>query len=236
MSKCGYIRKLISNSKDADNVIKINDVPGGPVGFELAAKFCYGINFELTIENIAMARCVAEYLEMTEEYSVGNLVSRTEAYINEVGLNSFAGAVSILQSSESYLPVSENVKLITRCVDAIALIVTKESQFSLSVSGDCSSEGLDSSSSSLFHLKEVDWWAEDLVVLSIHTFQRVLLAMISRGFNKYALVPILMLYARKCLQDLVKILIICVPEFPVSISLLMNGLIRVIFYMSGLSV
>ncbi|KAM0057840.1 putative BTB/POZ domain, NPH3 domain, NPH3/RPT2-like family protein [Helianthus debilis subsp. tardiflorus] len=203
VSKCGYIRKLILNSKEGDHTVKINDVPGGPEGFELAAKFCYGINFELTIENIAMVRCVAEFLEMTEEYSVGNLVSRTEAYINEVGLNSFAGAVSILQLSERYLPVSENVKLVTRCVDTIALIVTKESQFCLSASAECSSDGLDSSSSSLFHLKEVvDWWAEDLVVLSIHTFQRVLLAMISRGFNKYALGPILMLYARKCLQDL----------------------------------
>ncbi|KAK9053273.1 hypothetical protein SSX86_029906 [Deinandra increscens subsp. villosa] len=206
VSKCGYIRKLISISKEGDQVVRINDVPGGPKGFELGAKFCYGINFELTIENISMARCVAEYLEMTEEYAVGNLVSRAEAYINEVGLNSFAGAVSILQSSENYLPVSENVKLVTRCVDTIALIVTKESEFCLSASGECSSEGLDSSSSSLFHLKEVvDWWAEDLVVLSIRTFQRVLLAMISRGFNKYALVPILMLYARKCLQDLEEI-------------------------------
>ncbi|KAI3713017.1 hypothetical protein L1987_71587 [Smallanthus sonchifolius] len=203
VSKCGYIRKLISNSKEADHVVKINDVPGGPEGFELAAKFCYGINFELTIGNIAMARCAAEHLEMTEEYAVGNLVSRTEAYINAVGLNSFAGAVSILQSSERFLPVSENGKLITRCVDTIALIVTKESQFCLSASVESSSEGLDSSSSSLYHLKEVvDWWAEDLVVLSIRTFQRVLLAMISRGFNKYALGPILMLYARKCLQDL----------------------------------
>ncbi|KAL8200545.1 hypothetical protein R6Q57_011884 [Mikania cordata] len=202
MSKCGFIRKLISNSKDVDHVVKINDVPGGPEGFELAAMFCYGINFELTIENIAMARCVAEYLEMTEEYATGNLVSRTEAYINELGLNSFAGAISILQSSESYLPVSENVKLVTRCVDTIALMVTKDSQFCLSASAECSSEGLESSSSSLFHQKEVDWWAEDLVFLSIRTFQRVLLAMISRGFNKYALGPILMLYARKCLRDL----------------------------------
>ncbi|KAJ0737421.1 putative chromatin remodeling & transcription regulator BTB-POZ family [Helianthus annuus] len=102
VSKCGYIRKLILNTKEGDHAVKINDVPGGPEGFELAAKFCYGINFELTIENIAMARCVAQFLEMTEEYSVGNLVSRTEAYINEVWLNSFAGAISILQWSERY--------------------------------------------------------------------------------------------------------------------------------------
>lgn len=210
MSKCGYLRKLLSNSKEAaSHVVKINDVPGGPEGFELAAKFCYGINFGLSIENIAKARCVAEYLEMTEDYAVGNLVARTEAYLNKVGLNSLAGAISILQSSESLLPVAENVKLITRCVDAIAFIVTKESQISLSTSLECSSEGLDSSSSSLCHIKEaVDWWAEDLIVLSIYTFQRVLFAMISRGFNKFALGPIVVLYAHKFLRDLVRPLIL----------------------------
>lgn len=203
------MRKLISNSKKAAYVVKINDVPGGPEGFELAAKFCYGINFKLSTENIAMARCVAEYLEMTEDYAVGNLVARTEAYLKEVGLNSLACAVSILKSSESLLPVAENVKLITRCVDTIAFIVTKESQYSFSTSIESSSEGLDSSSSSFGHIKEVvDWWAEDLIVLSIHTFQRVLLAMISRGFNKYAIGPILTLYANKCFQDLVRSLIL----------------------------
>ncbi|KAI3665662.1 hypothetical protein L6452_44292 [Arctium lappa] len=201
VSKCGYIRKLMSNSKETDHLIEINDIPGGPKGFELAAKFCYGINFELAIDNIAMVRCVAEFLEMTEDYAVGNLVARTEAYLNEVGFRTLAGAVCILQASEGLLPVAENVKLITRCVDAIAFIVTKESQFSLSTSADCSSDGLNSSSSS--SLKGVvDWWAEDLTVLKIHTFQRVLLAMISRGFEKYALGPILTFYAQKRLQDL----------------------------------
>lgn len=203
VSKCGYMRKRMSKSKEGDYIIEINDIPGGPQGFELAAKFCYGMNFELTIQNIAMARCVAEFLEMTENYAVGNLIARTEAYINEVGLKSLTSAVSILQSSERFLPISENVKLMTRCVDSIAFIVMKECEFSLSTSGGCStSDGLDSSSSSVSHVKVVDWWAEDLVGLKIHTFQRVLLAMISRGFNKDALGPILTLYAQKCLQDL----------------------------------
>ncbi|KAJ9564307.1 hypothetical protein OSB04_000273 [Centaurea solstitialis] len=200
VSKCGYIRKLTSNSKEGDRLVEINDIPGGPEGFELAAKFCYGINFELAIENIAMIRCAAEFLEMTEDYAVGNLIARTEVYLNEVGFRTLASAVSILQSSESLLPMAENVKIITRCVDAIALIVTKESQISVSTSVDCSSDGLDSSLSSV--KGSVDWWAEDLTVLKIHTFQRVVLAMISRGFEKYALGPILTYYAQKRLHDL----------------------------------
>ncbi|KAI3768182.1 hypothetical protein L2E82_18643 [Cichorium intybus] len=164
VSKCGYVRKLVSNHKDCDPlVVELLDVPGGPEGFELAVKFCYGIDFELSTENISMVRCVAEYLEMTEEYAIGNLVTRSEAYLNEVGLKTLS-----------------------------------ESEF-------CSSEstcGLEISSCSSHPKAVVDWWAEELIRLRIDIFQRVLLAMISRGFKQYAMGPILILYAQKCLQGL----------------------------------
>lgn len=194
MSKCGYIRKMVSESRDADlNVIEIPDVPGGAEGFELAAKFCYGINFEINSENIAMLRCVAEYLEMTEDYSVGNLVGRTEAYLNEVALKSLAGAVSVLHKSESLLQIAEKVKLVSRCIDAIAYIACKESGVSEDVLASVVSHGK----------PPVDWWAEDLTVLRIDIFQRVVIAMMARGFKQYALGPVLMLYAQKSLRGLV---------------------------------
>ncbi|KAM5576747.1 hypothetical protein ABKV19_007539 [Rosa sericea] len=202
VSKCGYIRKLVSESTDADiSVIELPDVPGGAEAFELAAKFCYGINFEISTENIAMLRCVSEYLLMTEEYAVGNLVGRTDAYLNEVALTSLAGAVSILHMSESFLPIAEKVKLVGRCIDAIAYITCKDSQFCLSGRTDSDHESL--SSSAVYQTKPVvDWWAEDLTVLRIDTFQRVLIAMMARGFKQYALGPILMLYAQKSLRGL----------------------------------
>ncbi|KAI5325219.1 PREDICTED: BTB/POZ [Prunus dulcis] len=202
ISKCGYIRKLISESSDADlSVIELPDVPGGAEAFELAAKFCYGINFEISTENIAMLRCVAEYLVMTEDHAVGNLVGRTDAYLNEVALKSLAGAVSVLHISESFLPMAEKVKLVSRCIDAIALIVCKESQFCVSGMGDSVNES--AVSSAVYHSKPVvDWWAEDLTVLRIDIFQRVLIAMMARGFKQYALGPVLMLYAQKSLRGL----------------------------------
>ncbi|PWA50966.1 RNA-directed DNA polymerase, eukaryota, Reverse transcriptase zinc-binding domain protein [Artemisia annua] len=86
VSKCGYIRKLVSDPKDVNVlVVDIPDVPGGSEGFELAAKFCYGINFELSTENIAMVRCVAEYLEMTEDYAIGNLVLFLKRHVPSKG-------------------------------------------------------------------------------------------------------------------------------------------------------
>ncbi|KAL3526863.1 hypothetical protein ACH5RR_011519 [Cinchona calisaya] len=202
VSKCGYIRKLVSDSSDAELLdIEISDIPGGAEAFEFAAKFCYGINFEMNTENIAMLRCVAEYLEMTEDYAVGNLVGRTEAYLNEVALKSLANTVSILHSTENFLPVAEEVKLVSRCIDTIAYIACKDNQFSTLSRVDSGSNGMNSDM--ILQPKAiVDWWAEDLTVLRIDTFQRVLIAMMARGLKEYSLGPILMLYVQKSLRGL----------------------------------
>lgn len=203
LSKCGYIRKRVLEAKNKDlSVIEIPDIPGGAELFEMAAKFCYGINFEIAIENIATLRCAAEYLEMTEEYATGNLVDKTEAYLSEVVFKSLSNAISVLHSSENLLPMAEDVKLVSRSIDAVAYLASKESQFSSSWGTENS---LESTSSSTSHIKSiVDWWAEDLTVLRIDVFQRVLMAMKSRGFKEYALGPILMLYAQKSLRGLVR--------------------------------
>lgn len=207
ISKSGYIRKLISESSDATSdipLIELVDIPGGSEAFELAAKFCYGINFEISVENIAMLRCVAEYLEMTEGYSVGNLAGRTDSYLNDVALKSMSGAISILHISETLLPIAEKAKLVSRCIDAIAYIASKESQFCSSGRSDGSSNERVMNSSTASHLKPVvDWWAEDLTVLRIDFFQRVLTAMMARGFKQCGIGPIIMLYSQKSLRGLV---------------------------------
>ncbi|KAH0918333.1 hypothetical protein HID58_025993 [Brassica napus] len=201
LSKCGLIKKLMSESKnDSDaSVIKIPDIPGGSEAFELTAKFCYGINFDMSTENIAMLRCAAEYLDMTEEHSVENLVVRAEAYLNEVALKSLSSAITVLHKSEDLLPIAERVKLMSRCIDAIAYMTCQESQF-------CSPSSSNKSNNEIVVQQSkqpvVDWWAEDLTVLRIDSFQRVLIAMMARGFKQYGLGPVLMLYAQKSLRGL----------------------------------
>ncbi|PIN00619.1 hypothetical protein CDL12_26878 [Handroanthus impetiginosus] len=188
VSKCGYIRKLVLESTIADlSVIEIPDVPGGGNAFELAAKFCYGINFEISTENIAMLRCAAEYLEMTEEYAVGNLIRRTEAYINEVALKTLAGSVTVLHSCEDLLPIAEEVQLVSRCMDRIAFLGCKDNQF-----------GTPAGKNDLV----LDWWGEDLTILRVDFFRRVLIAMIARGLKQQILGRVLELYAQKSLQNL----------------------------------
>ncbi|CAL9246975.1 unnamed protein product [Arabidopsis halleri] len=183
VSKCGFIKKLASESSNDSNitVIKIQDFPGGAEAFELPVKFCYDISFEINSENIAMLRCAAEYLEMTEEHSVENLVETIEVYLNEVILKSLSKSVKVLRKSQDLLPIAERVRLVDRCIDSIAYGVCQESQ---------SNEVI------------VDWWAEDLAGLRIDMFRRVLVAMIARGFKRYSLGPVLMLYAQKALRGL----------------------------------
>lgn len=118
VAKSNYIRKLIMESKEADLTnIDLSDIPGGPEIFEKAAKFCYGVNFEITVHNVAALRCAAEYLQMTDKYCDGNLSGRTEDFLKQVALTSLSGAVVVLKSCEDLLPKAEELKIVQRCVD-----------------------------------------------------------------------------------------------------------------------
>ncbi|CAA6662974.1 unnamed protein product [Spirodela intermedia] len=195
VSKCGLIRKMVSEANDADlSLLDLPDVPGGAEAFELVAKFCYGINFEVTIESIAMLRCAAEHLEMTEDYAAGNLVSRAEDYLNEAALTSLPSAVEVLRHAQGLLPAAEKVNLVGRCVDAVALLASEEGEFEHVASSPAAApppSGV------------VDWWAEELTVLRVDIFKRVVMAIKRRGSEKYAVGPLLMLYAQKSLRGLV---------------------------------
>jgi hypothetical protein len=196
-SRCGYIREQVSGINGSRVThIDITGLPGGAAAFELVTKFCYGENFELTEDNVAMLRCAAEHLEMTDDDSRGgNLAGRTEAYLEAVALMSLAGAVTVLRRSEDLLPVSEEVDLVGRCVDAIAYFTCNDSQFSMS-----NGNGMDVSSSKVII---DDWLADELTSLRIDTFQRVVIAMKARGFKGIALGTLIMLYAQKSLRMLV---------------------------------
>ncbi len=57
--------------------IQLVDILGGAKAFELAAKFSYQVKVELTATNVVALQCVAEYLEMTNEFGDGNLIAKT---------------------------------------------------------------------------------------------------------------------------------------------------------------
>ncbi|KAE8721127.1 BTB/POZ domain-containing protein [Hibiscus syriacus] len=121
VSWSGRIRKLVVDTKDAKvSRINLSSVPGGPEAFELVAKFCYGIDVEITLSNVAVLRCVSHYLEMGEEFAEKNLEARTEAYLKDVVLPNISSTIAVLHHCENLLHISEEIKHLNRLINAIA--------------------------------------------------------------------------------------------------------------------
>ncbi|KAK4795852.1 hypothetical protein SAY86_028178 [Trapa natans] len=197
VARSGRIRKLIA-SLDRDSrvpTLELHGFPGGPRTFELAMKFCYGINFQITTADIAGLRCAAEFLEMTEDYREDNLVSRTEAFLDEVVYHSLEKSVEVLTSCESSLvPIAEEIGMVKKLVDAIAINACKEQLVSGLSRLECDDR------SSELKARCLDWWVEDLSGLGIESYHRVIRAMAGLGIRPDSITMSLMHYAQNSLK------------------------------------
>ncbi|KAE9463796.1 hypothetical protein C3L33_04323, partial [Rhododendron williamsianum] len=196
VSRSGRIRKLVAEHKDSNiSRIELLHLPGGAESFELAAKFCYGVNFEITSANVAQLCCLSDYLDMTEEFSKSNLSSRAEEYLDTIVCKNLEMCIEVLQQCENLLPLADELNITNRCIDAIASKACVE-QIASSFSR------LEYSSSGRLHMNrqvkcEGDWWIEDLSALRIDFYQRVITAMKCRGVRPESIGASLMSYAQK---------------------------------------
>ncbi|KAL7247151.1 hypothetical protein ACSBR2_002128 [Camellia fascicularis] len=185
VAKSNYIRKLILESKEPDLTrIDLSDIPGGPEIFEKAAKFCYGVNFDITVHNVAALRCAAEYLEMTDKYCDANLAGRTEDFLCQVAVTSLSGAVVVLKSCEDLLPIAEELKIVQRCVDFASIKACNEAKFP--------------------SRSPPNWWTEELTILDISFFDKIIRAMKSRGAKALTIATAIVTFAERSLRDLVR--------------------------------
>ncbi|GFZ13462.1 phototropic-responsive NPH3 family protein [Actinidia rufa] len=198
VSRSGRIRKLVADYRDSNiSRIELVSLPGGAESFELAAKFCYGVNFEITSANVAQLCCVSDYLELTEEFSKNNLSSRAEEYLDSIVCKNLEMCVDVLQQCENLLPLADDLKIVSRCIDAIVSKTCVEQMAS-------SFSRLEYSSSGRLHKNrqakcDGDWWIEDLSVIRIDLYQRVITAMKCRGVRPESIGASLMNYAQKAL-------------------------------------
>ncbi|XP_044501851.1 BTB/POZ domain-containing protein At1g03010-like [Mangifera indica] len=203
VSRSGRIRKLLSEAKDSKiSHVNLSAVPGGPEAFELAAKFCYGVNVDITFSNVAMLSCAAHFLEMTEDFVEKNLETLAEAYLKEMVFPDISSAIFILHSCESLLPISEEINLVNRLINAIANNACKEQLTSGLLKLDHSFPA--KHSSKIEPETPADRWGKALAVLNLDFFQRVLSAVKSKGLKQEMISKILINYAHKSLQGLVR--------------------------------
>ncbi|XP_030458827.1 BTB/POZ domain-containing protein At1g03010-like [Syzygium oleosum] len=201
VSRSGRILKLFVDTKESKaSRICLRDVPGGPQAFEIAAKFCYGINIDISLSNVATLRCVAHYLEMTEELAEKNLAFRTEAYIKDMVLPNISISITVLHQCQNLLPISEEINLVSRLINAIANNACKEQ-----LTSGLSKLDRNFSAKPIEDVEPetpADWWGKSLSVLSLDFFQRVLTAVKSKGLKQDMVSKILVNYAHNSLQGL----------------------------------
>ncbi|KAL3644807.1 hypothetical protein CASFOL_009987 [Castilleja foliolosa] len=197
VSKSGRIRKQLTDAKDSKMLrLNLSAIPGGPHTFETAAKFCYGMNIEITASNVAHLRCAAHFLEMTEEYSDKNLESKTEAYLKDSIFPSIPNSITVLHHCETLLPTSEDINLVSRTINAIANNACKE-QLSSGLS-KLEHNNYPSKPGPISDFSEIPW-GKSLTSLNLDFFQRVLSAVKIKGLKQDIISRILIHYAQNSL-------------------------------------
>ncbi|KAL0334962.1 UNVERIFIED_CONTAM: BTB/POZ domain-containing protein NPY2 [Sesamum radiatum] len=188
LSKSARLQKLVSSANEGNgDEINVHDIPGGSSAFEVCAKFCYGMTVTLNAYNVVATRCAAEYLEMYETVEKGNLIYKVDVFLNSSIFRSWKDSIIVLQTTKAFLPFSEELKLISHCIDAIA------SKASVDVSkvdwsytynrkkipeengNDPSWNGVRS------RMIPNDWWVEDLSDLEIDLYKRVVVTIKNKG-------------------------------------------------------
>ncbi|CAF2163811.1 BTB/POZ domain-containing protein At5g66560 [Brassica napus] len=195
--------------------IKLEDFPGSSESFEMVAKFCYGVKIDLSASSAVPLRCAAEHLEMTEEYSPDNLISKTERFLSHSVYKSLRESIKALQACESVSPLAESLGVTEQCVESI---VSRASSADPSLFGWPVNDGgggpdlslIPGGASSKSAKKQnrdntnTELWFEDLAQLSLPIFRTVILSMRSEDLSSDVIESCLISYAKKHIPGILR--------------------------------
>ncbi|XP_051119287.1 BTB/POZ domain-containing protein At5g66560 [Andrographis paniculata] len=212
------IREEKEDGEDEDEEqfrIILPDFPGGSESFETAAKFCYSVKIDITATNVAPLRCAGEYLEMTEEYSEDNLISRTERYLSQSVLRNIKHSIKALVSCEGLLPMADSLGIVQRCIEAIATraAASDPSLFGWPVNdGSADYKGADepnprrklNTATRGGAAAAVDSWLDELGFLSLPFFKRLIFAMKGLNLSAEVIESCLIHYAKKFIPGMTR--------------------------------
>ncbi|KAK9168790.1 hypothetical protein Syun_000930 [Stephania yunnanensis] len=210
LSRSGVLEKLIQDITDQPNCsLQLHDLPGGAKSFEIIAKFCYGVKVELTPTNVVSVRCAAEHLHMTEAYGEGNLIKRTEDFLNEVFAN-WDDTIKALESCEEVLSYAQELHIDSRCIESLANkacadpILSAQPSSKRKKTNSSNGDGLWNGLRMEIESQTVgkDWWYEDASFFSLPMYKRLIFAVGSKGMSPEITAASLMFYANRHLPGL----------------------------------
>ncbi|XP_039038902.1 BTB/POZ domain-containing protein At5g03250-like [Hibiscus syriacus] len=189
---------------DENCVLQFHDIPGGAKTFLLVAKFCYGVRLELNAMNIVGLRCAAEYLQMSEDHGDGNLITQTESFLNEM-FGHWTDTVKALETCEEFLPYSEELHIVSRCIDSLAMKACADtSLFSWPLSERGIAQRPEGShvlwngicTTAKPRTLSEDWWYEDVSFFRLPLYKRLIIAFDSSGMKPERIAGSVVHYAK----------------------------------------
>lgn len=188
LSKSAHLQKLVTAAtEEHSDEIYIPDIPGGTAAFEICAKFCYGMTVTLNAYNVVAARCAAEYLGMNETIEKGNLTYKIDIFLSSSIFRSWKDSIIVLQTTKALMPLSEELKLVSNCLESIAAKASADvSKVDWSYTYNrkkLPEENGNNPNWNGVRNRSVpkDWWVEDLCELEIDLYKRVIVSIKNRG-------------------------------------------------------
>ncbi|KAJ4745435.1 BTB/POZ domain-containing protein [Rhynchospora pubera] len=198
------LKKLITESS-CDEIrlctCALHDIPNGASSFEFVAKFCYGEKIELTSSNVVPLLCAAYYLDMTEDYMKGNLISQLEIFLSERILSNWGDTIVALHSCEPVLHYAEKLDITSACLESLAYKALYGKSYYLHPQQQMHWNGIgymDEAPPKLVGSgSSLDWWFHDISSLSLHLFKRFIGALDSMGHDPVVISNAVIYYADK---------------------------------------
>ncbi|XP_020696656.2 BTB/POZ domain-containing protein NPY2-like [Dendrobium catenatum] len=142
----------------------------------------------LNAYNVVAVRCAAEYLEMHETIEKGNLIYKIDIFLNSSIFRSWKDSIIVLQTAKSLQPWSEDLKLVSHCIESLASKVSidpgeVEWSYTYNRKKLPSENGGEIQWNGVRKLQSVpkDWWVEDLCELGMDSYKRVIMAIKTKG-------------------------------------------------------
>lgn len=198
-TKSGYFKER----EDQLSEIEIpHEFPGGAETFEKIMLFIYGCPTLIHPFNIAGLRCAAQFLEMTEQHSTGNLCERFDLYLNQVVLQNWDDTLVVLKKCQDLLPWSEDLLIVSRCIESLAFtacmeILDPERRREKPV---VMLEGLVNQPWEYTTVEKIinqDTWIKDLTDLPFEFFRQVIGSLRRQGMKERYVSPLIVFYASK---------------------------------------
>ncbi|KAE8654806.1 Phototropic-responsive NPH3 family protein, putative isoform 2 [Hibiscus syriacus] len=204
-SYSGRLRKLLRKSTGSKrNKVIFHDFPGGAENFDLIARFCYN-NGEIDVNpsNISLLYSAAEFMEMNDSVSGNcNLLEKTKKCIEEIGYWTWPDLLVALKHCQDLQQVATS-GILEKCLDSIVgrLAITSEASPCASTSSpdssgfrfSCDTRSTESLKNSF---SRVNWWFDDLSVLSPDFIEMLIKTMVSRKYNHMTIGRFLFYYQK----------------------------------------